>query len=207
MDSTATGDTRARIQQIALELFTEHGYDKTSLREIAERLGVTKAALYYHFKSKEEIVESFIQDSVTKVDELIAWLAEQPRTLETRREFVQRYSEAMNSRRQHNLMRFFESNQAAMRSMSAGLKMRDRFVEMLKLLSEPGASLADQLRSGLSVWVLHASWFFLRDVEATTEERQAAALEVALDLVDQSATAVPEPAATLPAARSSTKKR
>ena len=48
------GDTRARIQQIALELFAEHGYERTSLREIAERLGVTKAALYYHFKSKEE---------------------------------------------------------------------------------------------------------------------------------------------------------
>jgi AcrR family transcriptional regulator len=45
-------DTRARIQQVALELFAEQGYDKTSLREIAERLDVTKAALYYHFKSK-----------------------------------------------------------------------------------------------------------------------------------------------------------
>ena len=32
-------DTRARIQQVALELFTERGYHKTSLREIAERLG------------------------------------------------------------------------------------------------------------------------------------------------------------------------
>src|SRR5580704_12464879 len=48
------GDTRARIQQVALELFAEQGYDKTSLREIAERLDVTKAALYYHFKSKED---------------------------------------------------------------------------------------------------------------------------------------------------------
>ena len=49
----ARSDTRARIQQVALELFAEQGYDKTSLREIAERLDVTKAALYYHFKSKE----------------------------------------------------------------------------------------------------------------------------------------------------------
>src|SRR5215475_13717231 len=47
------GDTRERIQSIALELFAEQGYEKTSLREIAERLGVTKAALYYHFRSKE----------------------------------------------------------------------------------------------------------------------------------------------------------
>ena len=45
-------DTRSRVQEVALELFAEQGYEKTSLREIAERLGVTKAALYYHFKSK-----------------------------------------------------------------------------------------------------------------------------------------------------------
>src|SRR5207249_9245344 len=51
----ARHDTRQRIQTVALELFAEQGYDKTSLREIAERLDVTKAALYYHFKSKEDI--------------------------------------------------------------------------------------------------------------------------------------------------------
>ena len=55
-------ETRARIQAVAIELFTEQGYEKTSLREIAERLNVTKAALYYHFKSKEDIVASLIED-------------------------------------------------------------------------------------------------------------------------------------------------
>jgi AcrR family transcriptional regulator len=48
--------TRERILGIALELFTEQGYDKTSLRDIAERLGTTKAALYYHFERKEDIL-------------------------------------------------------------------------------------------------------------------------------------------------------
>src|SRR5271156_6797402 len=49
-------DTRAQAQKVALELFAEQGYEKTSLREIAERLGVTKAALYYHFPSKQDIL-------------------------------------------------------------------------------------------------------------------------------------------------------
>src|SRR5207249_3794900 len=57
----STKDTRSRIQEVALELFTEKGYDQTSLREIAERLDVTKAALYYHFKTKEDIVASFVE--------------------------------------------------------------------------------------------------------------------------------------------------
>jgi AcrR family transcriptional regulator len=49
-------NTRERILNAALDLFIEKGFDKTSLREIAEQLGVTKAALYYHFASKEDIL-------------------------------------------------------------------------------------------------------------------------------------------------------
>lgn len=49
-------DLRERILDVALELFNEQSYEETSLREIAERLGVTKAALYYHFKSKADIL-------------------------------------------------------------------------------------------------------------------------------------------------------
>jgi AcrR family transcriptional regulator len=51
-----SGSTRERILDIGLDLFIEHGYDRTSIRDIAERLGTTKAALYYHFKSKADIL-------------------------------------------------------------------------------------------------------------------------------------------------------
>src|ERR1700761_8611546 len=48
--------TRQRILDIALDLFTEKGYDKTSLREIAAEVGFSKAAVYYHFASKDDIL-------------------------------------------------------------------------------------------------------------------------------------------------------
>ncbi len=48
--------TRERILDIALDLFIEQGFDKTALRQIAEKLGFSKAALYYHFASKEDIL-------------------------------------------------------------------------------------------------------------------------------------------------------
>ena len=50
------GDTRERILDVALDLFIEHGYDKTTLRQIAEPLGFTQAAIYYHFAAKEDIL-------------------------------------------------------------------------------------------------------------------------------------------------------
>ncbi len=48
--------TRDRILDIAMDLFIEQGFDKTSLREIADQLGFSKAAIYYHFASKDEIL-------------------------------------------------------------------------------------------------------------------------------------------------------
>ncbi len=49
-------DTRERILDVALDLFIEQGYDKTTLRQIAEPLGFTQAAIYYHFAAKEDIL-------------------------------------------------------------------------------------------------------------------------------------------------------
>jgi AcrR family transcriptional regulator len=49
-------ETRERILDVAQELFTAQGYDKTSLRDIADRLEITKAALYYYFARKEDIL-------------------------------------------------------------------------------------------------------------------------------------------------------
>lgn len=53
---TEERSTRDRILDVALDLFAEQGYDKTSLREIAEKMGFSKAALYYHFASKSDIL-------------------------------------------------------------------------------------------------------------------------------------------------------
>src|SRR5690242_17898412 len=89
------GDTRRRIQDVALELFAEQGYEKTSLREIAEHLDVTKAALYYHFKTKEDILISLSEDLARPLDELIAWGESQPRSLATKQELLRRYADAL----------------------------------------------------------------------------------------------------------------
>lgn len=54
-------DTKQRIQAAARELFAQKGVQKTSLQEIADQLGITKPALYYHFASREDLVRSIVQ--------------------------------------------------------------------------------------------------------------------------------------------------
>jgi AcrR family transcriptional regulator len=175
--------TRERIQAVALELFTEQGYEATSLREIAERLGVTKAALYYHFKTKEEIVSSLVDRQVANLSELLAWVQQEPRTLDTRREFVRRYAEMLQRAGHEKLIRFFERNPTVTQSFKSGGHMRDRMLAILDILSNRDDPLTDQIRCSLAIFALHATWFVIRDPKVTEEERRAASLEVALDLV------------------------
>jgi AcrR family transcriptional regulator len=55
-EAASAAGTRERILDVALELFARKGYAETSLREVAAELGISKAALYYHFESKQDIL-------------------------------------------------------------------------------------------------------------------------------------------------------
>ncbi|ADB34651.1 transcriptional regulator, TetR family [Kribbella flavida DSM 17836] len=57
---TKSRDTKGDIHRAALELFSSQGYEKTSLREIAEQVGITKASLYYHYSSKQDLLKAII---------------------------------------------------------------------------------------------------------------------------------------------------
>ncbi|MEW1795615.1 MULTISPECIES: TetR/AcrR family transcriptional regulator [Streptomyces] len=188
MGSTAQprrgGDTRQRIQDVALELFAEQGYEKTSLREIAEHLDVTKAALYYHFKTKEDIVISLFQDLARPVDELIAWGESQPQTLEVKKEVLRRYSDSLAAAAP--LFRFMQENQATMRDLSVGETFKSRMLRLLELLQQPEGTMADRVRCFTAIFTMHAGMLALRDVEGDPEEKQEAILEVATDLMVRS---------------------
>ncbi|MFJ2912942.1 TetR/AcrR family transcriptional regulator [Streptomyces sp. NPDC087228] len=175
------GNTRQRIQDVALELFAEQGYEKTSLREISERLDVTKAALYYHFKTKEDILVSIFDDRNRPIEELIAWGREQPRTLETKQELLHRYSEALASTAP--LFRFMQENQATVRDLSIGGTIKDRLLAVIDLIKEPEAPLTDQVRCVTALFAMHAGMFALKDLEGDPEDKRKAVLEVACELV------------------------
>jgi AcrR family transcriptional regulator len=66
-------DTREEVKAVALNLFSTKGYEQTSLREVAEQLGITKAALYYHFASKRDLLSALTSPLI---DDLQGFLGE-----------------------------------------------------------------------------------------------------------------------------------
>lgn len=53
-------ERRSEILDVAEELFVTKGYDRTSTNDILERIGIARGTLYYHFKSKEDILNAMI---------------------------------------------------------------------------------------------------------------------------------------------------
>jgi AcrR family transcriptional regulator len=71
-------DTRGRILRIALELFSAQGYAGTSITDIAGRLGTATSALYYHFRSKADILQTLLAEPIAAYTALAELAAANP---------------------------------------------------------------------------------------------------------------------------------
>ena len=183
-ETHARQDTRQRIQSVALELFAEQGYDKTSLREIAERLDVTKAALYYHFKSKEDIVASLVEDYFGQIDDLVAWGRTLPRTPGSRAQVLDRYYRIVADGSQ--VFRMLQHNQASVNSLAHAKNrselFRERMDALVGLLTEPDAPLATQIRAAVALASVSFGCMFYADRAADPAQLREVVLDIACGL-------------------------
>ncbi|MFC1410634.1 TetR/AcrR family transcriptional regulator [Streptacidiphilus sp. N1-12] len=190
---TPRGDTRARILDIAMELFAEHGYEKTSLREIADRLGVTKAALYYHFRTKEDILAGIVESMAAPIEDAIAWGEQQDYSPGLRDEIIRRFAEGMSGRLP--LLRFFHENQPTIRELAVGSRFKERMFALTRLMQGPDPTFEDRVRASISLMTINVTAFIaeacagdstLIGTDLPDEAgRREIALKVALDIAER----------------------
>ncbi|WP_432563383.1 TetR/AcrR family transcriptional regulator [Kineococcus sp. SYSU DK003] len=70
-DTRPAGPGRQRLHEAALRLFVEHGVSGTSLQMIADEVGVTKAAVYYHYKTKDDLVVGVVGPFLDRVFDIL----------------------------------------------------------------------------------------------------------------------------------------
>jgi AcrR family transcriptional regulator len=110
-------ETKAQAQRVATALFISRGFEATSLREIAEQLGISKASLYYHFNNKDAIVESIISARRDEIDDLVAWVRTQEPGPDLLRRTVLRWVDSSSVDKLRGI-RFANANPATMRRLS-----------------------------------------------------------------------------------------
>lgn len=86
LTASATGRSagESAILNAAVKLFSEKGYDAVSMRGVAEEAGVSKANIYHHFNSKEDLYRAIVCASAAELSSLISNLAESTGTFESR---------------------------------------------------------------------------------------------------------------------------
>ncbi|PZG14244.1 TetR/AcrR family transcriptional regulator [Nonomuraea aridisoli] len=170
-----SSDTKARIQAVARELFAQQGVQNTSLRQISERLGITKPALYYHFASRDDLVRSIVQPMVDDCERFVN--ACEP-GVETRR-LLEDYFDVIWKHREIIVMVVREMSTLAY--LDLGRRMFEWRRALIGLLIGPEPTREGQIRAtvalgGLADCTVEYAHLPLEQVKPAAVEAAAAAL-------------------------------
>jgi AcrR family transcriptional regulator len=134
--------TRARILQVALRLFNDKGYDATSLQDIADEMGLTKPAVYYHYKGKGEILRGLAEPARQAVADLMARVRATRTATERVDTMIDGLVEILLARR--DVMRIVAQQPALREDMHAALGVERLVEDMIEGFFGPQQPTLDQ---------------------------------------------------------------
>ena len=139
--------TRAHILEVALELIADRGFAATSTREISERLGFTKAALYYHFRTKDDLLAALVAPALDDLRLLTG--AAEPGGEAARRALLGGYVALVA--RHEKLIRVLSEDPAARHCapLADAMPLYGRLVQLLAGTDTPDAAQRTRVRAAL----------------------------------------------------------
>jgi AcrR family transcriptional regulator len=151
--ATSPSDTRRRILDVATELFRDRGYAGTSIRDIADGLGMTKAALYYHFTCKDDMLDALVAPTVGAVEAFVEAAEASPDTdpAVLIRDFVEIL--ACNVPTLATAL----GDPVVLRSEAGRFRLMEKQVRLARLIAGPGADEARLLRARAAIGAVKAS--------------------------------------------------
>jgi AcrR family transcriptional regulator len=163
---------------VARRLFSSRGFDRTPLRAISEALGVTKAAVYYHFRAKDDLLVAIVAPLLDRIDELVEPETGPLDAAGGRRRFLQRYVDVLSDD--------VEVTSLLLRDPAvAEHALGRRFVaqrERIRALLGAGASLPAGIRASTALRTLELAMVEFGDAEPS--QVRETALNVAVAVLD-----------------------
>lgn len=167
--------TKQRILTTARELFSAHGVQQTSLQDIADKLGITKPALYYHFSSRDDLVRSIVQPLLEDGEQFLREVEERGEV--SPRELIEGFFDFHHRRRADVLLLLTEMTTLAQLGLvDTVLAWRMR---LTRLLFGPHPTLQQETRGVLALGGIQDCTMQFPDVPV--DELRAATVAAAMD--------------------------
>lgn len=147
-------DTRDSILRRAHDLFARQGYRGTSIRQLTSGLGLTPAALYYHFTGKEDVLAGVLAPMERDGDAVIAWMAQLEPTPEALRAVLDRYFDVLA--RDIAVFRFVANDVDVQRS-AVGQRLRAQARDLFAWLTGSSPEVEDRIRAAAAVGTIRLS--------------------------------------------------
>jgi AcrR family transcriptional regulator len=150
-EAESESDTRTEILRVALAEFVRRGYYATSLRTIAARVGVSKAAVLYHFPEKAELLSALATPMLDDMDRVIA-AAEQQADADARWTVIEGLLDVELKHRE--LLRTSLRDLALSAAQPVFVRFRDAMLRANALVAGRGASFATRVRAAQALAML-----------------------------------------------------
>jgi AcrR family transcriptional regulator len=148
MTDRQAGAARQRVLDVAQALFEENGYAGTSIGDIADRLEVSKAAVYYHFHAKADLLHALIDPVLSELHEISQGPAGHPRMM------LERLIDLLSTRRP--MIGLIAGDPSAMHELKATAP-HQIFEHMRRSLAGPHPSPTKMLRARCAMGAVHAA--------------------------------------------------
>ena len=180
---THDGSGKGSILETSAKLFGEKGYKGVSIRDIAQACGLTNAALYYHFKNKDDLYLAVLQDAHERAVATLDEAARSGGSLRSRlKQLVDRYFEVMLAQRQSFQMLWRDlKNVDDVRASKLYANMRAGFMRPIRETIEAAQAKGEMVGGDAQLYarLLHGMMIAL-----TFEGRQNSKARVISDQVD-----------------------
>lgn len=156
-DARPAADTAAHIREVALDLFSRQGYERSTLREIADALGISKAAVYYHYRTKAEILDDLLLPLVEGEESIIDDAEAHTSSLGDpahRRALVERYIDLLLANRR--VSNYALNDIAGIGNSSLLSRMRANDARLVALLANGDLSVEQRVRTSAAMGVMLA---------------------------------------------------
>jgi AcrR family transcriptional regulator len=166
----SAAETRDEILRVALDLFTQKGFEGTSVRDIATAVGITQSSLYYHFASKDDIVATLMAGRIAEADQLVEWIHRQPPAPDILRASALRWIDRTTPERLRG-MRLAQTNQPVIARMSRDvMDLRGSFQRVFDAILGPDAADEERLYTRLVFDTVNATLMAARGTDASDDD-------------------------------------